>query len=167
MKSVPHALYTVVRRLLTVIISVALSAAALTAVGTARAAAGVVCSADDDVCVTTPDTVQTPVGRITVTVDAGNIVTVHLDPNSVHTLVIGIPFSVPALPSTVPGYNRTTLNTAEGVVTIDSIQLPPGFPVRFTATNLAVISLLPPGPPCRARTTGTTVTFTPVGSGPS
>jgi hypothetical protein len=90
--------------------------------------------------------VQTPVGRVTVTAEADNVVVVHLDPTSPHTLVVGLPFTLPALPATLPGYNRTTLNTTEGVVTIDSLQPSAGFPARFATTS----------------TTGSTVTFTPV-----
>jgi hypothetical protein len=93
-----------------------------------------VCDPAGDACVVTPDPAQTPVGRVTVTAEAGNIVVVHPNPTSPRALV--------------------TLSNTEGVVTIDSLRLPAGFPARFATTSLAVVSLLPPGPPCRARTIG-------------
>ena len=86
--------------------------------------------------------------------------TVHLDSVAPNTLVIGVPFTLPpgVLVSGGPGgCSRTTIDTAGGVVAIDTIAFPP----RFTLPSLAIISIHPPNP-CRARTIGTTVSFTPM-----
>jgi hypothetical protein len=89
------------------------------------------------------------------------VVTVHLDPIAPNTLVFGIPFAYPPGPPSLPGYTRTTISTTGGLVNIDTIQIPPGPPGRYAVPNLAVISIHPPSH-CRARTTGTTVVFTPI-----
>ena len=98
---------------------------------------------------------------MTVTASPTDVVTVHLAPTA-PTVVFGIPFGFPAGPPTVPGYTRTSINTAGGLISVDTIQIPPGAPGRFSLPNIAVISILPPGPPCRATTSGTTVVFTPI-----
>lgn len=146
------------RRVSTVVLAVGLTVVGLGALGAAPAGAATVCTAD--VCVVVPDTVQTPLGLVTVTVSPTQVVTVHLEPVAPNTLVIGVPFTLPpgVLVSGCPGgCSRTTIDTAGGVVAIDTIQFPP----RFTRPSLAIISIHPPSP-CRARTIGTTVTFTPI-----
>lgn len=100
-------------------------------------------------------------GPVTVTVSPTNVVTVHLTPVSATTWVIGIPVSFPPGPPNLAGYARSTINTAGGVVTIDTVVTRPGPPSRFRLPNLAVISIHPPSP-CRAQTVGSTVTFTPI-----
>jgi hypothetical protein len=130
-----------------------------TGVSTARAAT--VCNPGGDICVVAPDSVQTPLGLLTVTASATNIVVAHLDPISPNTLVIGIPFAYPPGPPVFPGYARTSIATSAGLVNIDTITVPPGPPGRFSPPNLAIVSIHPPGP-CRAHTTGTTVVFAPI-----
>lgn len=125
------------------------------------AAAATVCDPGSDTCVIVPDTVQTPLGIVTVTLSAGGVVTVQLAPTAPNTLVLGIPFAIPPGPPALPGYARTSISTAGGVVNIDTIVIPPGPPGRFTLPNLAIVSIHPPGP-CRARTNGMTVVFTPM-----
>jgi hypothetical protein len=137
--------------------------------GAAPVSAAAVCNPGGDVCVVYPDSVQTPLGLVSVTASVANVVTVHLDPSAPNTLVFGVPFSFPAGPQCmvppgppcVPGYARTTIATSGGLVTIDTIQSPPGPPNRFSIPSLAIISIHPPSP-CRARTSGTTVVFTPI-----
>lgn len=114
-----------------------------------------------DSCVVVPGTVQTPLGLVTVTASAANVVTVHLDPTTPNTLVFGIPFQIPPGPPCRPDYCRTTIDTTGGLVIIDEFQMPPGPPSRFALPNLVIISIHPPGP-CRAHTSGTTVVFTPI-----
>jgi hypothetical protein len=149
------------RRLGSVVLSVGLTVLALTGLGAAPVSAATVCNPGGDVCVIYPDTVQTPLGLVSVTASAANVVTVHLDPSAPNTLVFGVPFRYPPGPPTLPGYARTTIDTSGGLVTIDTFQYPPGPPGRFTLPNLAIISIHPPGP-CRARTSGNTVVFTPI-----
>ena len=144
-------------------VALAFTIAAMVGVGTTAASAGTVCDPAGDVCVVTPDTVQTPLGLVTVNVSATNVVTVHLDP-TVRTLVIGVPFTLPSgvLVSGCPGgCGRTTISTAGGLVTVDTFQMPPGPPSRPVLPSLAIISIHPPNP-CRVSTSGTTVTFTPI-----
>jgi hypothetical protein len=115
-----------------------------------------------DVCVI-DNTVDTPLGPVTVTVSSANVVTVYLAATT-PTVVIGVPFTFPEIPvaGCPGGCTRTTINTAVGVVNIDTISFPPGPPGHIARPSLAIISYLPPGPPCRVRTLGTTVTFTPI-----
>jgi hypothetical protein len=129
----------------------------------AVASASTVCDPGGDVCVVYPDSVQTPLGLVSVTVSSGNVVSVHLSPTSSSTVVIGVPFTLPIgwLPGCPGGCSRTTIDTPGGLVSIDTIVFPPGPPTRFTLPSVAIISVHPPGP-CRASTTGTTVTFTPI-----
>jgi hypothetical protein len=124
--------------------------------------AALVCQGDGGQCVIVPDTAQTPLGLVTVTVSTSNVVTVFLDPSSPRTVVFGLPFGYPPGPPVIPGYARTSITTDAGVINIDTIQSPPGPPTRFSLPNVAVISIYPPGPPVRAHTSGTTVTFTPI-----
>lgn len=108
-----------------------------------------------DYCVVYPDTVQTPLGLVTVTVSATNVVTVHLDPTTANTLVFGVvaPSStVSGCPGgcTLPGYTRTSIDTAGGLINIDTFLIPPGPPGRTALPNLAIISIHPrarAGPP--------------------
>ena len=145
------------RPLASVVLSVGLTAGALAGLGAAPVSAATVCNPGGDVCVIYPDTVQTPLGLVSVTASAANVVTVHLDPSAPNTLVFGVPFFPPG-PPTRPGYARTTIATSGGLVIIDTVQFPPGPP---TLPNLAIISIHPPSP-CRASTSGNTVTFTPI-----
>jgi hypothetical protein len=154
-------------RLASLISGIGLTLATVVGTGAAPAAAATTCDPGGDVCVVTPDTVQTPLGLVTVTVSADKVVTVELDATSSTTLVIGVPFAVPAVPvASCPGACSTaTIDTAGGQVTVDTIQVPPGPPGRVALPSLAIIALHPPGP-CRVRVTGTTVVFTPIQTGP-
>jgi hypothetical protein len=146
-------------RLASLLSGTGLALATLVGTGAAAANAATTCDPAGDVCVVTPDTVQTPLGLVSVSATAANVVTVHLDPNSANTLVFGVPFALPGCPG---GCGRTTIDTSGGLVTIDTIQLRSG---RFALPNLAIISIHPPSP-CRVRVTGTTVVFTPIQAGP-
>ncbi|MBA2681717.1 MAG: hypothetical protein H0U76_25390 [Ktedonobacteraceae bacterium] len=128
-------------------------------IGAAPASAAIVCT--NDVCVVNPDAVATPLGLVTITVSPINVVTVQLVPTAANTLVFGIPFSIPPGPPGLPGFARTTIATSGGLVTIDTVAIPPGPPGRIALPNVAIITIHPPGP-CRARTSGTTVVFTPI-----
>jgi hypothetical protein len=149
------------RRLRSVLLVLGLSTASFVGMGAQTASAATVCTSDG--CVYVP--VQTPLGMVTVTVGVTKVVTVHLDPITPNTLVVGVQSTIPAgaLVAGCPGgCSRTTIDTTGGLVIIDTIQIPPGSLGRFTVPNLAIISLIPPGPPCRVSTVGTTVTFTPI-----
>ncbi len=138
--------------------------AATTGIGTSTADAATSCDPAGDVCVVVPDTVTTPLGLVTVTTSSTGAVSVHLEAIHPNTLVVGVPFALPPglLVSSCPGgCGRTTIDTVDGLVSIDTITIPPGPPGRFTLSNLAIISIHPPGP-CRVRTLGTTLTFTPI-----
>ena len=153
-----HRLASFGRRLGPVVLAAGLTAGAFA--GAAPVSAATVCTGD--VCVIYPDSVQTPLGLVTVTASATNVVTVHLDPTTRNTLVFGVPFQIPPGPPCRPDYCRTTIDTTGGLVIIDEFQMPPGPPSRFALPNLVIISIIPPGPPCRAHTSGTTVVFTPI-----
>jgi hypothetical protein len=146
------------RRVASLLLVAGLAAGIPTALAAAPASAATSCDPGADFCVV-PDTVQTPLGLATVTVTAGNVVTVQLTPTSPSTLVFGIPFAIPPGPPGLPGYTRTSVATAGGVVNIDTYL--PGQPTRFALPGLAVVSIHPPGP-CVVSTTGTTVVFTPI-----
>ncbi len=133
-----------------------LLAGTLVGVGVTRASADPVCTGDT--CVVAPNTVQTPLGPATITVSAGNVVTVQLAPTTVNTLVLGLPFSIPPGP---PSFVRTSIGTSGGVVNIDTHMIPPGPPSRSAVPNLAIVSIHPPSP-CRVNTNGTTVVFIPI-----
>jgi hypothetical protein len=138
---------------------VSLTASVLIAVPAAPASAATACDPGSDTCVVSPDTVQTPLGPVTVTVSAANVVTVQLTPTGAGTTVVfGIPFTFPPGPPSLPGYARTIVTTAGGEVDIDTLLTPPS---RFALPNLAIVSIHPPGP-CHVRTSGTTVIFTPI-----
>jgi hypothetical protein len=147
-------------RAASLLLSVGLTASAVAAFA-APASAASVCDPGTDICAVVPDTVQTPLGPVTVTVSAEDVVTVQLTPAAQNTLVFGIPFAFPPGPPTLPGYTRTSITTAGGVVNIDTFLIPPGPPGRFALPNLAVVSIHPPGP-CRVSTNGITVVFTPI-----
>jgi hypothetical protein len=146
------------RRVASLLLIAGLAAGAPTAFAAAPASAASICDPGADFCVVS-DTVQTPLGPATITVTAGNVVTVQLNPTSPSTVVFGIPFAIPPGPPGLPGWTRTSVATAGGVVNIDT--LPPGPPTRFALPGLAVVSIHPPSP-CRVSTTGTTVVFTPI-----
>jgi hypothetical protein len=148
-------------RIGSLLLAVALTASALTALAAAPATAATACDPGSDTCVILPDTVQTPLGPVTVTVSTGNVVTVQLDPTAPNTLVFGIPFAIPPGPPAAPQYVRQSIVTAGGIVNIDTILAPPGPPRLFAMPSLAIISIHPPGP-CRVSANGTTVVFTPI-----
>jgi hypothetical protein len=125
------------------------------------ASAATTCDVGADFCVVGTQTVQTPLGPVTVTVSTTNVVTVQLAPTTPDTLVFGVPFGIPPGPPGLPGYARTSISTTGGLINIDTVLWPQGSPSHFTAPNLAIISIHPPGP-CRARTSGMTVVFTPI-----
>jgi hypothetical protein len=116
-----------------------------------------------DTCVVN-NVVQTPAGPVTVNVTTDNIVTVHLTPVAANTIVFGLPFQYPPAPASAPGYTRVSMATASaGTVNIDTILSPPGPPTRLGVPTIVIISIHPPNP-CRSRTIGSTVTFTPLSS---
>jgi len=90
-----------------------------------------------------------------------NVVTVQFTPVATSTLVIGIPFAIPPGPPALPGYARTSITTAGGVVNVDTFLAPPATVNGFELPDLAIVSIHPPSP-CRVKTTGTTVVFTPI-----
>jgi hypothetical protein len=147
-------------RVASLLLSVGLTASAVAAFA-APASAASACDPGTDICVVVPDTVQTSLGPVTVTVSAENVVTVQLAPTDPNTVVAGIPFAIPPGPPLAPGYTRTTITNAGGVVNIDTFLVPPGPPGRFALPNLAIVSIHPPSP-CRVRADGTTVVFTPI-----
>jgi hypothetical protein len=61
-------------------------------VGLAAAPVSAEAGCTGDLRVVVPDTVQTPLGRVTVT-SATNVVTEQLAPTAPNTLVLGVPFS--------------------------------------------------------------------------
>jgi hypothetical protein len=134
-------------------------------VGASNASAATTCDPADDACVVAPDSFQTPAGLATVSTGPGGLLTVHLEPTRSNTWVIGLP-SVLLRGSPVMGCpggcGRTTFDTADGLVVIDTYVPPADSANRVALPSLAIISLLPPGPPCRVSTHGTTVTFTPL-----
>lgn len=136
-----------------------LTASAMTALAASQASAATACAPGADTCVI-PETVQTPLGPVTVTVSAANVVTVQLTPIAASTLVIGIPFAIPPGPPALPGYSRTSVTTEAGVVNVDTFLSPPARN-GFELPDLAIVSIHPPSP-CRVKSTGTTVVFTPV-----
>jgi hypothetical protein len=148
------------RRVASLLLAGGLTVSAMTALAASPASAASVCAPGTDICVIA-DTVQTPLGPVTIAVSAANAVTVQLSPSAPSTLVIGIPFVFPPGPPTLPGYARTSIKTAGGVVNIDTFLAPPGAANSFALPDLAIVSIHPPGP-CRVRTSGTTVVFTPV-----
>ena len=152
------------RRVGSLVLAAGLTVSAMTALAEAPASAASVCSPGTDICVIA-DTVQTPLGPVTIAVSAANVVTVQLTPTAPSTLVIGTPFTFPPGPPTLPGYARTSITTAGGVVNIDTFLAPPGAANSFALPDLAIVSIHPPGP-CRVRTIGTTVVFTPIAPGP-
>ena len=148
------------RRVASLLLVAGLTVSAMTALAASPANAASVCAPGTDTCVIT-DSVNTPPGPVTITVSAANVVTVQLRPTAPRTLVIGIPFAIPPGPPGLPGYARTRITTAGGVVNIDTFLVPPGAATSFALPDLAVVSIHPPGP-CRVQTAGTTVVFTPV-----
>ena len=147
------------RRVASLLLVAGLTVSATTALAASPANAASVCAPGADTCVIT-DAVQTPLGPVTVAVSAANVVTVPLTPIAPSTLVIGIPFAIPLGPPGLSGYARTSITTAGGVVNIDTFLAPAGAN-SFALPGLAIVSIHPPGP-CRVRTSGTGVVFTPV-----
>ena len=148
------------RRVASLLLAAGLTVSTMTALAASPASAASVCTPGSDICVIT-DAVQTPLGPVTIAVSAANVVTVQLAPTASSTLVIGIPFAFPPGPPTLPGYARTSITTAGGVVNIDTFLAPPAAANGFALPDLAIVSIHPPGP-CRVLTSGTTVVFTPV-----
>ena len=154
------------RRLTTMIAALAAGSilGTLAVLGASPASAYSACSGD--LCVVYPDTVQTPLGLVTVAVSATDVVTVNLEPTTPNTLVLGVVapgstvFGCPG-GCTRWGYAQTSIDTAGGLLDIQTFAFPPGPPTRLALPNLAIISIHPPGP-CRATTHGTTVVFTPL-----
>ncbi len=149
------------RRVASFLLAAGLAAGAVPALTASPASAASACDPGTDVCVVVPDTVQTPLGLVTVAVSPANVVTVHLTPAAPGTLVLGIPFAIPPGPPGLPGYARTAITTAGGVVAIDTFTAPPGPLSQLGPPGLAIVSIHPPSP-CRVRTSGTTVVFTPI-----
>jgi hypothetical protein len=145
------------RRVASLLLAAGLTVSAMTALAASPASAATVCAPGADACVIT-DSVNTPLGPVTIAVSAANVVTVQLTPTAPRALVIGIPFAIPPGPPGLPGYARTSITTAGGVVNIDTFLAPPGAAAWL---DLAVVSIHPPGP-CRVQTSGTTVVFTPI-----
>jgi hypothetical protein len=145
------------RRVASLLLAAGLTASAMTVFAASPAGAATVCTPGTDTCVIT-DSVQTPLGPVTIAVSAANVVTVQLSPITPWTLVIGIPVAIPPGPPGLPGYARTSITTAGGVVNIDTYLASPGQARWF---DLAIVSIHPPGP-CRVRTSGTTAVFTPI-----
>lgn len=104
---------------------------------------------------------QTPLGPVTIAVSAANVVIVQLTPTAPSTLVIGIPFAIPPGQPALPGYARTSITTAGGVVNIDTFLAPPAAANWFALPDLAIVSIHPPGS-CHVLTSGAAVVFTPV-----
>jgi hypothetical protein len=157
------------RRLAAAVATVGLVIGTLGGFGADPALADTSCDPGSDVCVINPSPVVTPVGVVTVTVSGSGVVTVQLAATSPDTLVVGVPFALPSglFRGCSGSWSHTAIETAGGEVAIDSL-LPPGppcrsGPVRRALPSLAVISIHPPGP-CRVTTVGTTVVFTPVRS---
>jgi hypothetical protein len=148
------------RRVASLLLAAGLTLSAMTVFAASPASAASVCDPGTDICAIT-DTVQTPLGPVTIAVSAANVVTVQLTPTAPSTLVIGIPFAIPPGPPALPGYARTSITTAGGMVNIDTFLTPPGAASWFALPNLAIVSIHPPGP-CRVQTSGTTVVFTPI-----
>jgi hypothetical protein len=149
-----------------IVIAAGLTGGGLLGSGAAPALADTVCTGD--FCLIYSDSVQTPLGLVTVSATDSNVVTVHLAPTASNTLVYGIPFAVPpgppcrigrsvAVPPGPPCHTVTTIVSTGGLVVIDTVQSPP----HSILPNLAIISIHPPGP-CTVSTTGTTVVFTPI-----
>jgi len=140
-------------------LTVALALGTLGGFGATPAEAATTCTGD--VCVVVPDVVSTPLGPVTITVSATDVVTVQLAPTQ-RTVVVGLSIAVPPGPPCTGGtYCRTEVQTAGGVVDIDTITVPPGPPGRFSLPSFAVVSIHPPSP-CRVSVSGSTVTFTPL-----
>jgi hypothetical protein len=149
------------RRVASLLLAAGLTLSATTALAASPASADSVCAPGADTCVITgTGTTQTPLGPVTIAVSAANVVTVQLTPTAPRTLVIGIPFAFPPGPPTLPGYARTSITTAGGVVNVDTFLAPPAAN-GLALPGLAIVSIHPPGP-CRVRTSGTTVVFTPI-----
>ena len=148
------------RRVASFLLVAGLTVSAMTALAASPASADSVCAPGSDTCVIS-NAVQTPLGPVTIAVSAANVVIVQLTPAAPGTLVIGIPFAIPPGPPALPGYARTSITTAGGVVNIDTFHAPPAAANWFALPDLAIVSIHPPGP-CRVLTSGTAVVFTPV-----
>jgi hypothetical protein len=157
----PHPRRPARRLVASFLLAAGLAAAAVPAFTASLASAASVCDPGSDVCVVVPDTVQTPLGPVTVAVSPANVVTVQLTPAAPGTLVIGIPFAIPPGPPALPGYARTVITTSAGEVSIDTFTAPTGPLSQLGPPGLAIVSIHPPSP-CRVRTSGTTVVFTPI-----
>ena len=157
---------TLRRRTASLLMTVGLSAVVVAGIGSTPALAATTCDPGADQCSVVPDSVQTPLGLVTVTVSEGNVVTVALTPTSPGTVLLGIPFALPPGPPCrttgnacgLPGHAQASIDTTGGLVVIDTVIWPTS---RLALPNLAIVSIHPPGP-CRAQTNGMTVVFTPI-----
>ena len=68
------------RRVVSFLLAAGLAAGAVPALTASPASAASVCDPGTDVCGVVPDTVQTPLGPVTVAVSPANVVTVRLTP---------------------------------------------------------------------------------------
>ena len=109
----PHALHPLANRppgpprkrpgrlVASLLLAAGLAVSTVTVFAAPPARAASVCDPGTDSCVIT-DTVQTPLGSVTVEVSAANVVTVQLTPTAPSTLVVGIPFAIPPGPPGCP-----------------------------------------------------------------
>ena len=149
------------RRLGAAILGIGLIVTALTGLGAGPATASSACSVGGDVCTVKPDTAQTPLGLVTVTVTAGDVVTMHTDPTAPNTVVVGVPIKLPLgvlVLGCASGCGRTSIETPGGLVSMDTIIFPPD---TLALPSLAILSIFPlatvPGPNRRDN-----LVFTPI-----
>ena len=88
------------RRVASLLLAAGLTVSAMTVLAASPASAASVCAPGTDTCVIT-NSVNTPLGPVTIAVSAANAVTVQLTPTAPSTLVIGIPFAFPPGPARV------------------------------------------------------------------
>jgi hypothetical protein len=138
-----------------------LLAAALLLLGVAGPAAADGCSTD--LCPPPAQTVQTPVGPVTITADPTDVVTVQFAPDEPIRIVAlpgeGLP-SAPADAGNPDVLFRTTVDTTGGEVTIQTVTLQK-LPGQRKPATLTLVRIHPPSP-CRVTVSETTVVFTPL-----
>jgi hypothetical protein len=143
-------------RLRSVTAMLAVAIMALFAIAPSVAHAQTTCS---DSC-TIGGSVETPLGVVTISASAANVVTVTLAPSRPRTLAFGVPFAIPPGPPAFPGYARTVIPTAAGTITVDTYAFTGAR--SFALPGVAIIAIHPPSP-CRVDVAGNTVVFTPIG----